>query len=401
MKNASLEQIMNPSAPGFWGKIVLLISANLILIAGAGLTTAMPAILETFEDVPGINLWVPMIITLPALFVVVGGPITGYLTDSIGRKPVLLGSILLSGLAGTSAFFFDNLFMILITRALIGLAVAGAMTATNALIADYFIGQERAKFMGYHSAFLGLGIVVFLPIGGLLADISWKYPFLSYLAVLAFFLPALFAIREPEVSRALTTSQTRSRLTINSTMGFIYSAVFVLMFTFITKPVFQAFYLLDILNASGVEVGLIGGLSGLMTFFAGIFYERIGRSHTYHALVVFGFFLFGTGFTILWFARSLAFVLLGISMVGFGLGFNVANLTTWLAHEISPQMRGRANGIFTTIRFLAEFIGALVFAPIVVNTSYSFGYLLCGIIVILMGFFSLMIKRPLSRANEI
>jgi MFS family permease len=390
----------NHTPPNLWGKLVLLIGANLTLISGAGLTAAMPAMLKTFEDVPGAALWVSMVITLPALFVVIGGPLTGFLTDRFGRKPILVGSILLSGLAGTGAFFLNQLFAILITRALVGISIAGAMTATNALIADYFSGQARAKFMGYQSAFLGLGVILFMPIGGILADISWEYTFLSYLPVLLIFLPALFAIREPEMSRPPFSLNQKIGIRINSTQGLIFGAVFVLMFAFVTIPVFLAYFMSEILSAGGTEVGLVGGLSGLMTFFGGMSYERIGRRLSYPQMIVGGFLLCGAGFIALGLASSWVLIIMGTSIVGYGLGLNMANLTTWLAHVVSPDMRGRANGIFMTMRFLAEFLGSLAFTPIINLTSYNFGYILSAVIVISMGFATLIITRPASRTGQ-
>ncbi len=83
----------------FWGKAVLLTGSNLILLAGAGLTTAMPAINRAFHTVSGVVFWVSMIVTLPALFVVLGGPIVGYLTDKFGRNLILVVSLLLGGSA--------------------------------------------------------------------------------------------------------------------------------------------------------------------------------------------------------------------------------------------------------------------------------------------------------------
>lgn len=377
-----------------WGKLVLLIGANLTLVSGAGLTAAMPAIFATFADVPGAEFWVSMIITLPALFVVIGGPVTGMLVDRVGRKPVLAASILLSGIAGSGAFFLNNIFAILVTRALVGLSIAGAMTATNALIADYFSGQQRAKFMGYNSAFLGLGVVLFLPLGGFLADISWQHTFLSYLGVLLFFVPALFAIREPAISKAVVSDAQAAKFSINRTQKIIYAGIFVLQFTFITIPVFQAFFLAEILAVGALTVGLVGGFSGLMTFLGGMSYERIGRQRSFHNMMLFGFLIFGSGFICMGLARTWVLIILGTILVGFGLGLSAANLTTWLAHEVDPAMRGRANGLFTTLRFMAEFLGALVFTPITNATSFSFGYLLSAIVVLAMALVSLMFRKP-------
>lgn len=384
----------------FWGKLVLLMSANLALIPRTGLSAAMPEMLATFADVPGAEFLVSMIITLPALFIVFGGPVTGLIVDRVGRKPVLVGSILVSGLAGAGAFFLKNIFAILVTRALLGVSIAGAMTATTSLIADYYSGQQRAKFMGYHSAFLGLGVILFFPLGGLLADISWEYAFLNYLFVLLFLVPAMVAVREPVISTSQDNQVVGIKFSISRTQRLIYVAVFILQFTFITMPVFLAFFMREILNVGGLEVGLVGGFSGLMTFLGGISYERVGRRQTFQKMMVYGFFLLGVGFAFLALAGGWFLIILGTSVLGFSLGINIANLTTWLAHEVSPAARGRANGLFMTMRFLAEFLGSLVFTAIVSATSFHFGYLLSAIVVVTMAVFSSLIKRPFTQVSS-
>jgi MFS family permease len=137
-----------------------------------------------------------------------------------------------------------------------------------------------------------------------------------------------------------------------------------------------------------------------MTFFGGMSYERIGRRLSYPQMIVGGFLLCGAGFIALGLASSWVLIIMGTSIVGYGLGLNMANLTTWLAHVVSPDMRGRANGIFMTMRFLAEFLGSLAFTPIINLTSYNFGYILSAVIVISMGFATLIITRPASRTGQ-
>jgi len=353
----------------------------------------MPAMLQEFADVPGAALLVSMIVTLPALFVVVGGPVIGFMTDRFGRKPVLVGSLLLGGLAGSGAFLLTDILAILFTRVLVGFSIAGTMTATNALIADYYSGQSRAKFMGYQSAFGGLGLVVFLPIGGVLADISWEYTFLVYLSVLLVFLPALFTIQEPKITRSKDKRKKGSSFRPNLTLGFIFTANFLLHFAFMTIPVFIAYFLAEILGAGGLEVGLVGGLSGLLTFAGGLSYERFSRRLSYGNLIVLGFSISGIGFLALGVASSWLMVIIGQSLAGFGMGLNIANLTTWIAHEVEPGVRGRANGIFVTLMFLGQFMTSLVYTPIVNLSSYGFGFVLSGILVITTGLSSLLIRR--------
>jgi len=378
-------------------KIVLLLGANVTLMAGSGLSVAMPAMMTAFASVPGAEFWVSMIITLPALFVVVGGPITGFFTDRFGRKPVLVFSILLGAVSGSAGYFLNNLIVILISRALVGLSIAGSATATNALIADYFTGQQRAKFMGLQSAFTGIFATVFLLVGGILADINWQYTFLPHVILFLLFPLALVYIEEPEAVLSQEEESTKSQLKLTSTIIFIFAAIFICQLTFMTVPIFIAYFMTNLLGAGAIEVGFVGAASGLFSFLAGILYERIARRLGFKEITFAGFLVFGAGFLVLGLAGNWPLIIIGQLIVGFGSGLNVANLANWLANKVSIEVRGRANGIFVAMLFLGQFMASFVFTPIANLRSYNFVYILSAIIISLMGLLALLIKNnPVS-----
>lgn len=353
-----------------------------------------------FASIPGAVFWVSMIITLPALFVVLGGPVTGLLTDRLGRKPVLVGSLLLTGLAGSAGFFLDNIGIILVTRAFVGFGIAGATTATNSLIADYFEGQQRAKFMGLQSAFTGLAGVFFLPLGGFLVDIDWHYAFLSHLPLLALFPLAMIFINEPEVVSHERSFVGKLRITFTPTLIYIFAAIFLSQFTFMTVPVFIAYFMTDLLGVGGSAVGLVGAAGGVFSFFGGVIYERISRKMTYRNLTIWGFLLMGLGFLILGLASSWPFIIIGQLIVGFFVGLNTSTLTDWLASRVSAEVRGRANGIFVTMMFLGQFAMSFVFTPVVNSASYQAAYILSAVIIVFSGMAGLWVKQSSIKNNE-
>ncbi len=374
------------------GKIVLLLSSSLILLAGAGLTTAMPAMKNDFNMIPEVHFWVSMIVTLPALFVVLGGPVIGYLTDNFGRKPVFVISIILGGVSGSAAFFLETISAILVTRAFVGLATAGVMTATNSLIADYFDGQERVNFMGLRSAIMGLSGVVFLPLGGFLADIDWHLTFLAYLPVILLFPLALVFIHEPEEIVRADKHIKRSKLALSPSILYIYISIFLCNFTVLSIPVFSAYYLEGLLNASSMAVGWVGSAFGFLSFLGGYFYERLSRRIAYREMTLVMCFLAGAGFILFASAGGWVMIVLGEIIIGFSMGLVNANLPTWLADEVSPFVRGRANGIFVTMMFLGQFSTSLIFSPIFSAKGYSFGYLFGAIVIAITGLAVLLVK---------
>lgn len=372
-------------------KFVLLIGSNLTLMAGASLSPGLPAIMAEFKEVPGAVFWVPMVLTLPALFTVIGGPIMGFLSDRFGRKPVLVSALLLGGIGGSVGFFLESLPAILVTRALVGLSIAGTMTATNALVADYFEGQERAKFMGSNTGFAGLTGVFFLLVGGILADINWHYSFLAYTLEFIVFILAIIFIFEPEEVVGNEAESLDARLRLKPATLYIFIAITLNQFAFSAVPIFIATYLIGLLKIGGTEVGLISSFSSLFSFWGGMVYGRIKQKSDFRSINLFTFLIFAFAFILLAIAKSWPLVIISEIILGFCMGLNPSNLTTWLSDEVQPLVRGRANGIFVTMMSIGNFATSIIYTPLIGASSLSFAFLLSAGIMALTGLGSLFL----------
>lgn len=183
-------------------KATLLACAMLTIMAGATIAPGLPGMLTHFRDMPNAELLVKLVITTTALAVALFAPVAGLIADKIGRKPLLIFGLALYVIAGTSGAWLESLYLILVGRALLGIAVASIMTANNALISDYFTGPARAAFIGLASAFTSFGGVILLPLGGILADAGWHVPFWVYLASLLILPTALTVLFEPKRKQA-------------------------------------------------------------------------------------------------------------------------------------------------------------------------------------------------------
>ena len=116
-------------------------------------------------------------------------PIWGYLSDTFGRRPILLLSLLGSAIAHLSMAFASALWMLFFARALAGFFGASISVAT-AYIADVTHSTDRAKNMGIIGAAFGLGFVLGPAISGTLFYFSVQWD-LAYPFAIAF--PALGA----------------------------------------------------------------------------------------------------------------------------------------------------------------------------------------------------------------
>jgi DHA1 family tetracycline resistance protein-like MFS transporter len=116
-------------------------------------------------------LTVTMLLASYSALQLLAAPMWGWLSDWVGRKPILLLSLTASVLAYQGMARADELWMLFAARALQGLS-AGNIAVAQAYIADITTPANRARAMGFLGAALGLGFIVGPAIGGRLAGAS-------------------------------------------------------------------------------------------------------------------------------------------------------------------------------------------------------------------------------------
>jgi multidrug resistance protein len=103
-------------------------------------------------------------------------PILGRLSDKYGRRPVLLLSIIGTGIGFLILGFATTLWMLFAGRILDGIT-GGNISTAQAYIADVTTKEERAKGMGLIGAAFGLGFIFGPAIGGILSGWGIHVPF--------------------------------------------------------------------------------------------------------------------------------------------------------------------------------------------------------------------------------
>lgn len=98
-------------------------------------------------------------------------PIWGQLSDRVGRRPVILFSVLGSSVAHLAFGFSTSLTGLFLARGLAGL-FGGNISAAMAAVADITTPKDRAKGMGLIGAAFGLGFVLGPFLGGLFAVVG-------------------------------------------------------------------------------------------------------------------------------------------------------------------------------------------------------------------------------------
>ncbi len=123
-----------------------------------------PALVELLGTKPGseiFNHWVGMLFYVPAVAGGIFGLLGGYLIDRLGRRRVLLWSIVLPAFATLATAFARTPLQLLVLRSLTFVGVSVEFVASTAWLAELFpIRERREAILGYTQGFSSLGGIV-------------------------------------------------------------------------------------------------------------------------------------------------------------------------------------------------------------------------------------------------
>ncbi len=178
-------------------------------ILGIGLIIPiLPKLIEELSgDVSAASSTYGWLAALYALMQFLCAPVLGSLSDRFGRRPVILGSLLGSGLDYLLLAFAPTLPWFFLGRIIAGISGAN-ITAASAYIADISPPEKRSANFGIIGAAFGLGFIAGPALGGFLGTYGLRVPF--YFAAgltLLNWLYGMFVLPEslpPEHRRAFT-----------------------------------------------------------------------------------------------------------------------------------------------------------------------------------------------------
>ncbi len=350
-------------------------------MAGGALAAALPAMAEHFSDHPRAAALSRLALTLPSLVTALFAPVAGLVIDRSGRRRVLIASTALYAVAGVTGFFMPSFGWLLVSRAVLGLAVGGVMTATTTLVADYFDEPRRSHVMGLQSATMGFAGVFYLAGGGVLADISWRAPFLLY--GLAFLLVPLmrWSLDEPARARGGLDGPITPTREMWGVPALVVSLAFVSMLVFFTIPVQAPFYLRELASVSNSRVGMALGSYTLFGALSSLQYRRTRGVFDAPQTFVVGYALLGSGFWLLSRAHGYGDVVLALVVGGLGMGQLSPNYAVWITSVVPVEFRGRVMGGLVMAFFLGQFFSPIVAEPVVTRLGLA-GMYRCGSLVL-------------------
>ena len=369
-------------------RIIILSGGPAISLATSLIQPVLPSIEADLARGPDDAFLVKMLVGVMGAAMVIGASLTGFLADRFGLKRVLTANYLLYAVAGTAGVYLNDLYALLVSRFLLGIAAAGCVTGSIIIINARMGLLQRATWLGYYNGVAQIGSVVLNPLSGLLGEFDWHWSFAIYGLAAPFAIIAASSLPGRPAPVAAQTMDTEQPL--HRWFPFRFALLGLVLGTIIYIP---AVYLPFLLSGMGMKspamISLVLTGDIIAGSIAALFYGRARRVLSEYAAFVISVALAGFGLLVAALAPNYVVVIIGSVFFGVGVAWFLPNLMIVVAGRVAPHQQGRAAGLVKganylgspTAVFLAEPIARAHGAPgaILVASLLSVGLFIAGL----------------------
>lgn len=292
-------------------------------------------------------------------------PVWGRLSDRVGRRPVLLGSLLLTGVSYVVFAVATSLPVLFISRVMAGVAGATLSTAL-AYVADTTGPADRTKGMGLIGAAFGMGFIFGPAMGGILS--RWGFAVPAFAAAGLATAAAVFAyFRLPESlppeARTAAAARRRERAGFREAfsrpvVGLVLALFFTVTLCFSGMEAILALFCNRFFRWGPAQIGYLLAFVGVIAAamqagIVGALVRRFGE----RALVRTGVILMGAAFVTAGTVPPLALFLAAMAAIAVGSGLTSPSLSGLISLATPADEQGGVLGTYQSLGSLARAIG--------------------------------------------
>ena len=339
------------------------------------------------------------LMTFPCLIFMIMSFVTPKLATILSKKKLALTGLILSGAAGILSFLFHgSIVPLFIWDALLGFGIGLTVPVANALIIDYYEGEERASLLGWQTSAANIGSMAMTFVGGYLALLGWHFVYFVYLlAIPGIICILLFLPRKNVEALAPETAENTKKAAgkgIPKTAYLYFLIAFLYMLMFYVGPTNLAMVVQErqigstAMAGNAATVLLLGGV--VMGLFFGKVAARIGRM-----TIPVGFLMLVIGFLSIYFVNNVAVLFLGAFLIGTS---NTLILPQCMG-SVTTEDKGQSSinmGICLGLANLGIFAAPIVTgisAAVMGNSLSTSRFLFAGIVSLILAVLSLIVLK--------
>jgi multidrug resistance protein len=310
-------------------------------------------------------------------------PLLGRLSDRIGRKPVIVISLIGTAIGSFITGAAGVLWLLFVGRIVDG-ASGGSLSVAQAAVADLAPEAERPRLIGLLGAAFGVGFVLGPAIGGLAALGGPHVPF--YVAgVLASINAVAAIIRLPETRHPRDRARRNHLKTPPSSI--LRHLAIVGFITVVAFTAFEATFSLfgsrrfGLTEASSAAVFLGVGL--VLVGIQGGAYGRLVEHFGTQRLFTFGLSMLVAGLAVAAVAKEWPVLILALLLLSIGQGCASPSITSLVTQHAPPDRRGEALGFQQSAYSIGRVLGppaaGALFDRVGLWSPYLAGAALCAV----------------------
>ncbi|MDE2802073.1 MAG: MFS transporter [Chloroflexota bacterium] len=323
-------------------------------------------------EVTGNIFLVSFLVASSSVARIISGPITGYLTDRWGRKPLVIAGAAIRGLTTLGQFYTDTYVPFFVLEFIGQMGVSMWTTSTGVLVGDVTTPENRGRVMAVRTMSSRIGFVAGPAIAGALAvTLGLKYVFLFSTLTKIINLVVMFWISEsrPEEARQRTRDKTASAdkgslwVSVFLTKTFIALAVVTFGLSMMQMGVFQTLvpvFSQEEIGLSELDIGNLVSFASIIAlvvaFPNGAISDRYGRKVS----LVPGMLFLAASAVLLGFSVDYMWIVAMMVMYGIAEGM-VQGSTQVYAVDLAPvESRGTVVGVWSIFMSLGGVVTTLL-----------------------------------------
>jgi len=330
-------------------------------------------------------------------------PVLGRLSDRIGRKPVIIISLLGTAVGSFVTGAAGALWVLFLGRLLDGASGASVSVAQSA-ITDIAPPEDRPRLLGMLGAAFGVGFVFGPALGGLASLGGPHVPF--YLAGVFALCNAFAAyIRLPETNSHVVNKTVEgvehpsrrrrfawNRLTVTALLSGTAFAGFEATFALFGQRRFS------LTEGSAAAVFLVVGI--MLVIVQGGLIGRLTKAMGSELLLRNGFLILIAGFVVLAFATEWVTLFVALALLALGQGVVIPSLSSVVVDSVPAHRRGEALGVQQSAGALSRIIGPAIAGLLFDHAGVAWPYVI-GAVLTAGSVVMVVTRKPGQRVGKL